>query len=101
MSITSHVDQSSGQPVIAISGRFDYTQHTAFRDSYRHLSPGVGPIIVDLTQTTYLDSSALGMLLLIREHAGGNKGSVHLRGCSDTVLRVLKTAYFERLFVIE
>ncbi|MBK1647359.1 STAS domain-containing protein [Rhabdochromatium marinum] len=101
MSVTRHIDEAKQQVTVKIDGRFDFAQHKAFRDSYRDIPPGSKSYIVDMATTSYLDSSALGMLLLLREHAGGNNAAVTLRGCGEDVRRVLKIANFEKLFNLE
>ncbi len=101
MSVTRHIDESKQQVVIKIDGRFDFAQHKSFRDAYRDIPPGSKSFIVDLSSTSYLDSSALGMLLLLREHVGGDAAPVKIQGCGEDVQRVLKIANFEKLFRIE
>jgi anti-anti-sigma factor len=49
---------------------------------------------VDLERTTYLDSSALGMLLLLKDQSG----DVRIIKTSPDVRRVLEIANFHRLF---
>lgn len=101
MSVTRHIDEAKQQVVIKIDGRFDFAQHKAFRDAYRDIPPGNKHYVVDLSAATYLDSSALGMLLLLREHAGGDAAPVKIQGCDEDVRRVLKIANFEKLFQID
>lgn len=101
MSVTRHIDESKQQVVIKIDGRFDFAQHKSFRDAYRDIPPGSKTYVVDLSATSYLDSSALGMLLLLREHAGGEVSAVRIQGCGEDVQRVLKIANFEKLFRVE
>jgi ABC-type transporter Mla MlaB component len=50
--------------------------------------------------TEYLDSSALGMLLLLREHAGGDTSIINITKVSDDVRKMLDVANFGRLFNI-
>ena len=47
-----------------------------------------------------MDSSALGMLLLLREHAKCRGGSVFIERPSEQVDSILKVANFEQLFTI-
>lgn len=101
MSIQTQVDEQSNLVTITVSGRFDFAQHKQFRDAYRDISPNTRRYVVDLSEATYLDSSALGMLLLLREHAGGDSARVSIRGCSSDVHRVLQIAHFDRLFTLE
>jgi anti-anti-sigma factor len=101
MSVTRSIDEKNNQVTIAIDGRFDFAQHKSFRDSYRDIKPGSKKFVVNLSGASYLDSSALGMLLLLREHAGGDNARVRITGYGDDVRRVLKIANFERLFVLD
>ena len=55
---------------------------------------------VDLSGAEYLDSSALGMLLLLREHAGGESSKIDITHASDEVRKVLDVANFGKLFNI-
>ncbi len=56
--------------------------------------------VVDLKDTTYLDSSALGMLLLLRDHAGGDSAQIRLLNCNPDVRKILAISNFEQLFKI-
>ena len=85
---------------IAIEGRFDFSTHQAFRDAYEHGDPAVRNYIVDLSDTTYLDSSALGMLLLLRDYAGGDSARIVIENCNNDVRRILSISNFEQLFNI-
>jgi anti-anti-sigma factor len=55
---------------------------------------------VDLRDATYLDSSALGMLLLLRDHAGGDGSNIHIINCNPDVKKILAISNFEQLFDI-
>ncbi|WP_303289158.1 STAS domain-containing protein [Marinobacter sp. SS5-14b] len=85
---------------IRVQGRFDFSTHQAFRDAYEHSDPSVKNYVIDLSDTTYLDSSALGMLLLLRDHAGGDSASVVIENCNGDVRRILSISNFEQLFSI-
>lgn len=81
---------------ISVSGRFDYTVHKEFRATWKTRTEK--RYVVDLENTEYLDSAALGMLLLLRDHAGITP--VELRGANSKVKRVLAIANFDRLFAV-
>lgn len=85
---------------IRVQGRFDFSTHQAFRDAYEHSDPSVQAYVIDLSETTYLDSSALGMLLLLRDHAGGDNARVAIENCNGDVRRILSISNFEQLFSI-
>lgn len=87
--------------IIAIEGRFDFSTHQAFRDAYEKDHEGVQHWVVDMSDATYLDSSALGMLLLLRDFAGSDRASIRIRNCNNDVRRILTISNFEQLFTIE
>lgn len=101
MSVTRRLDEEHAQVTITIEGRFDFSQHKSFREAYRDIDPKAMGFIIDLADASYLDSSALGMLLLLREYAGSEKGPVRISGCGEDVRRVLKIANFEKLFILD
>lgn len=100
MGVTARHDQEKNQVTIAIDGRFDFSQHKPFRDAYKDTDARSTRFVVDLSQTSYLDSSALGMLLLLREFIGSDSARVCISGASEAVGRVLKIANFDKLFTI-
>ena len=99
MGITSTYDANAGQVTIQIDGRFDYTTNKAFREAYQDHEPGV-QYEIDASKMEFMDSSALGMLLLLREHVGDPERKVRIVNCQDSVRETLKLANFDRLFEI-
>ncbi|WP_196137327.1 STAS domain-containing protein [Aliikangiella sp. G2MR2-5] len=100
MSVGSNLSADGKVLTITINGRFDFSAHQAFRDSYEKLTPTPSEIIVDMAETTYLDSSALGMLLLLRDHAGGDTANITLKNCNEDIRKILTISNFEQLFKI-
>jgi len=100
MAITSSVSANGNLLTIAVEGRFDFSSHQAFRGAYEKLQKVPALFRVDLRQATYLDSSALGMLLLLRDYAGGDKASIEIVNCSADVKKILTISNFEQLFTI-
>ena len=80
-------------------GRFDYRVFDSFKASYASVKDG-SQINVDLSETEYMDSSALGMLLMLREHMGRAANILLVKPTPD-VHRVLAIANFDKLFAIE
>ncbi|MGP0174908.1 STAS domain-containing protein [Pseudomonas sp. NCHU5208] len=100
MSITSQASADGQELTITIRGRFDFASHQEFRDAYERVSITPKRYLVDLKETSYLDSSALGMLLLLRDHAGGDSAQIRLLNCSGDVRKILAISNFEQLFQI-
>jgi anti-anti-sigma factor len=94
------VKQSENCLLIKIRGRFDFSCHAAFRDAYVN-APGSCDFVIDMDETSYMDSSALGMLLLLREHVSQHGGRISITNCRGQTLDVLQIANFNRLFKIQ
>lgn len=101
MAITSTVSPDGNQVTIYIQGRFDFSSHQEFRGAYERLTPAPSLYRVDLQGTSYLDSSALGMLLLLRDYAGGDQSNIQILNCTPDVKKILLISNFEQLFHIQ
>lgn len=100
MAIASQLSNDGAELTIRITGRFDFSAHQEFREAYESLAEQPDRYRVDMRETSYLDSSALGMLLLLRDHAGGDNADVQIVNCSADVRKILTISNFEQLFVI-
>ena len=69
MSVVSEVSLDGKKLTITVKGRFDFGSHQAFRDAYERFYKVPEVYVVDLKDTTYMDSSALDLLLLWRSTA--------------------------------
>jgi anti-anti-sigma factor len=96
------VSTSDGRSVIRLGGRFDFNAHREFRDAVDQVLKSEGPheIQVDFAAVDYLDSSALGMLLMLRDKARSAGKSVSLANCRGAVKQVIEIANFGKLFAI-
>ncbi|MCQ9424925.1 STAS domain-containing protein [Pseudomonas sp. LJDD11] len=99
MTVTCGLSPDGRQVTLFIEGRFDFSCHQDFRAAYEAFS-GELDYVVDLRGTHYLDSSALGMLLLLRDHAGGDHAQVRLINCSSEVVKILTISNFSKLFTL-
>ncbi|AHG40239.1 anti-anti-sigma regulatory factor [Pseudomonas syringae CC1557] len=97
MIITSELSADGRQLTLFVEGRFDFDAHQGFRAAYEEYPQDLD-YVVDLRGTHYLDSSALGMLLLLRDHAGGDKSKVRLINCTSDVRTILTISNFSQLF---
>jgi anti-anti-sigma factor len=100
MGIRSELTSDGKGLTISIAGRFDFSAHKDFRQSYEDVDGELEHFTVDLRDATYLDSSALGMLLLLRDHAGGDAAEVKIVNCNADVRKILTISNFEQLFDI-
>lgn len=100
MSISINTSDDNKSSTIKINGRFDFSLHNDFRKAYKDVNLTSGQYIVDLGGTDYLDSSALGMLLLLKEHAESQSSAVRLTNYSDDIKEILTIASFDKLFTL-
>jgi anti-anti-sigma factor len=87
---------------INMKGRFDFSVHRSFKDAYDPLlnEKGITSLDINLAEVDYMDSSALGMLLLLHERAQTGGKEVVLSRANSTVLQILDIANFKKLFTI-
>ena len=87
---------------IIMKGRFDFQIHKEFKEAYSRLfeNAAVRQIEIEMSKLDYLDSSALGMLMLLNERAKSVNKTISLVNPSGVVSQVLEVANFNRLFSI-
>lgn len=100
MSINNTVSDDGKKVTISVAGKFDFQLYDEFRSAYVDTQGAGIQYLVDLSGTDYLDSSALGMLLLLREHAGGEGSRIGIVNASVDVKKILDVANFGKLFEI-
>lgn len=89
--------------VLRVKGRFDFNVHNEFRDAYESAlrRRSDSKFVIDLSDAEYLDSSALGMLLILRDRLGCDPNRQAIVNCSDQVLAILQMSNFDKLFSIQ
>lgn len=88
---------------IAITSRFEFKMYYDFKNAFTQLldNAAVREIEVEMSKVDYMDSAALGMLLLLGERAKAANKPVVLTNASGTVLQVLEIANFSKIFSIK
>jgi len=100
MQITMKAD---GKRAVAhLSGRFEFSARREFRDVLDTAlqNKDIEEVVVDLADVDYVDSSALGMLLMLREKANSVKKRLALANPRGIVKQTLDIAHFEKFFSI-
>jgi len=98
MAVKTKSSEKGNELVISIDGRFDFGLQKDFRKSYE--ATKAAAYVIDMRATEYMDSSALGMLLMMREYTGGRKAQITLKNCSKDIKTILSVANFQNLFKI-
>ncbi len=86
---------------LKIEGRFDFSSLPLFRSAYEKAFPKPIAYHIDLSKADYLDSSALGMLLALRDYAGGDAANILLKNPNADVKKILVITKLDELFDIE
>ncbi len=101
MSISAEGSPSENSIEIKVTGRFDFSVHEDFRKAYEGQVKTGAKVVVDMGSVDYMDSSALGMLLLLREYVGEGKADVRLTNSSGEIRNILEVSNFDQLFKVE
>lgn len=94
--------KSGNQATLTLGGRFDFNVHRDFKEAYMSLlnDAEVQTLSINLSEVEYLDSSALGMLLMLRERVQAANKQIVLTNPNETVMKILDIANFKKLFTI-
>ena len=88
---------NNGTVTLRLTGRFDFR---LIKEFHEMLKKDPRTWVVDFSGVEYVDSSALGMLLLLRDHVKGDGQRVRLRGAHGHPRDVLLMAKFDRMFTL-
>ncbi len=100
MDIQASLSDDESTLTLSLFGKFDYTCQQQFQSAYEEISPKPSKFVLDALELHSLDSSALGMLLLLRNYAGGDDADVSIINAKPDILKLLQTCKFDELFVV-
>ena len=89
--------ESGDEVVLHVGVDLDLATKEAFRASLTDATDGGRPIVLDLSQVRFLDSS--GLAVILTAHVDG--GEMRLRGVSPVVRRTLEVAGVAELLQVE
>ena len=95
----SETDGGRSTVVVAVTGALDVTTLPRVREELERAVAGrPGRLVVDLSGCTFIDASALGLLLDLHRRMSRATGVLTLRGCCPRVLRLLSLTGLRRVF---
>ena len=97
--MTIAVHKSGNTITLKIVGTFNFSDRNDFRKATRGYDDNTR-FVLDFREVKHIDSCALGMLLILREMAGGEKADITLTNCSKETKSIFQAANFEKLFQI-
>jgi anti-anti-sigma factor len=101
MTIRANLSPDGEELTISVHGRFDFSSLQLFRNAYENQEGQPHKFVIDLKESDYLDSSALGMLLALRDHAGGDSSSIRIVNCTPDVKKIFVITKLDELFTVE
>lgn len=85
---------------IHISNRFEFGIHKEVRKAYEMINNDIDAVIINLEKVKRLDSSAIGMLLQIKDHCSSNKLMAKITGCSNEIKYIFSACHINDAFEI-
>lgn len=101
MSISTSRSEDGKDFTIAISGNFDFNVVQEFRKAYVDIDADEADVTIDMREAEYMDSSALGMLLNMKKHLGGDNAEVRIINCRPQIKKILDISRFDKKFKID
>ena len=86
--------------IIKFSGAFDFNARNDFLQAYSD-APSDLAFELDFRRCNSVDSSALGLLMVFREFAGGENSDITITGCSEQLLNLFRVAQFHSIYNIK
>ena len=98
MAIQVNVDD--GVITIALEENFDYRSRESFQRAFKK-KPKKSQYFIDFDKVSFVDSSALGLLLILREYNGCNGSAIHLINTNKETRKMLEMVKFTTLFQLD
>ena len=87
--------------LVRVGGRMTHSDHRGFRAILAAINESACPrIVFDLEKAEFMDSSALGMLLIVRDAAVQQQRTVVLRGAGGQVEKLIAIGKLHKYFEI-
>ncbi|MCB1773869.1 MAG: STAS domain-containing protein [Gammaproteobacteria bacterium] len=96
-----HIGKGENECQLHIDGRFTFETYREFLSAVDGRSPHCKHLTIDLTRTDYLDSSALGLLIQMRQRLSNPERNVLRVKKGSVAEEVLTITNFAQMFQIE
>jgi len=101
MAVNIEYNETSKEVRVVVTDKFDLSLHKAFGEVINSAKTrGSCKYIIDMGGVNYMDSSALGMLLLLRDSVGRDSSNIDIVKCQASVKDIFSIANFSKLFNI-
>ncbi|MEO5378699.1 MAG: STAS domain-containing protein [Magnetococcus sp. DMHC-6] len=93
------VSIEGNEVIVKLPETFGYAIRKEFRQFTSKNTPGIH-YTFDFENVEKMESSALGMLLMLREVSGGEKDNIVLTNANSNIRKILQFANFHTMFKI-
>jgi HptB-dependent secretion and biofilm anti anti-sigma factor len=97
---TIKVTSSEDEMTLTITGDFNRSMVVPFQETFKSQAKKQR-YVVDLKGTQFIDSSAIGALMVLREYAGEGDADITLAHANEDIMYLLTLVKMEYLFTIE
>ena len=101
MAVESTFTENNEVLMISVKGAFDFSMLNDFRQAYSHDMDKATKVIIDMRDTTSINSSALGMLLNMQRYLEKDDGEIDIINCNQVVEKIFHITHFNKKFNIE
>ena len=99
MKITQEINNKKA--TLKLEGNFTYTQRKAFQEALKTVSTDqVEEVVIDLSQVAFLDSAALGLLMISHRQLEAERRKLSLAYPQATVRQILELANLHKTIPI-
>lgn len=100
--MAAKVESGDGIARIVLSGDFDFSSQASVTAAFDQaiMLPDIKEIRVDMTATTFIDSSFIRALLGLQENARLAQRSLSIWNCNERVREIFVIGGFNQMFII-
>ena len=94
-------EESGNYQIIRVNAeRIDAASAIQFKDRMRDLTDGAsGPVVLDMTQVDFIDSSGLGAIVAAMKMLGADR-KMELAGLTEKVMKVFRLTRMDSVFTL-
>ncbi len=100
MPVETYTSDDGNTLTVKISGRFDISLNRTFGKSYEKKIGSVSKVVLDMADVKHVDSSGLGMMLVLRDRFGENKERIDIVNVNSSLAKIFEITGYGKLFNI-
>lgn len=94
-----HINKSGTQCEVNLSGHFTFSDNMKFKEVLALAeSAEIKNIVLDFARVEFVDSAALGMLMILRNAAEKRHQTVAIRAAQGQVAKIMRMSRFDTKF---